>query len=41
VPLGFVPSALYVDSEPGTSAILADPVASGEAATLSVPMRSL
>ena len=41
VPLEFVPSALYVDSTPGTSAILADPVAGGEEATLSVPMRSL
>lgn len=41
VPLDFVPSALYVDSEPNTSAILADPVASGEEATLSVPVRSL
>jgi len=41
VPLGFVPSALYVDSEPDTSVILADPVTGGEEATLSVPMRSL
>jgi hypothetical protein len=39
VPVDFVPSALYVDSEPGTAAILSDPP-DGEA-TLTVPMRSL
>jgi predicted acyl esterase len=40
VPASYVPSALYVDSEPNTSLILADPIGSGEA-TLTVPTRSL
>lgn len=40
VPASYVPSALYVDSEPNTSVILADPVGNGEA-TLTVPTRSL